>query len=276
MYPSVVGLLVSDFDETITQNDTLSVLIAICPRMSDDCRKDCPPPWSYFVELYFKERAEHIKRWGETNSERTLEDFYKLLKSLENVEERSMKRVEDFKCLVGVRSEELREQGKKIKKQPGAVDVIERYLVKNKPGSFYVISTNWSHDMLFGCLQEIDGIDEKIIISNDFVFEENCSTGKFKRKVLTALDKLEIFKQLTVPRDKISVYVGDSETDLPCMLAADIGIIMGNNVSLAQSCKKYGIEIIEGLQSAYPKNSISKKRLFRVKDWIEIGKSELF
>ncbi|CAG8438721.1 8722_t:CDS:2 [Ambispora leptoticha] len=272
MYPPV-GLLVSDFDETITLCDTLSTLIAKCPRMSDDCKHDCPPPWSYFVELYFKELKEHIKHWGESHPEKTLEDFYKLLKSLEKVEERSMKRVEDFKCLIGVHPEELWEQGKIIKKRPGAVDVIKRYL-ENNPCSFFVLSTNWSRDMLLGCLQEIDGINKKIIISNDLKFEEDSSTGGLTRKVLTAIDKLEIFKQFTVPQETISVYVGDSETDLP--LDADIGIIMGNNVSLTRSCNKYGIEIIEGLKSVSPKNSISNRKLFRVKDWIEIGESGLF
>ncbi|KAG9307763.1 hypothetical protein G9A89_023328 [Geosiphon pyriformis] len=279
MYPPV-GLLVVDFDDTITQHDALSLLIDTCPRMQDSCKNECPPPWSYFTELFFKERADHVQLWLKSHPHETIDDYFKLLGSIEKVEEKSIKRIEKYNCLSGVHVAQLIQQGSKIKKRPGTAEVLKRFLAKNSPGSLYVISANWSRDLILGCLQEVDGINRNVIMSNDLIFVESFSTGKLERKVLSALDKLEIFKSLTVPPGKLSVYVGDSENDLPCILAADIGIIMGNNVSLMRTCKKYGIEIIDGLsgkqliQVSEDKNALgSSKKLYRVQDWLEIKKS---
>ncbi|CAJ0842106.1 12641_t:CDS:2, partial [Entrophospora sp. SA101] len=66
-----------------------------------------------------------------------------------------------------------------------------------------------------------------------------------KCDVLSAIDKLKIFNNLEIPKNTLSAYIGDSETDLPCL--SNIGIIMGNNRSLTKTCEKFGIEINEGI-----------------------------
>src|SRR6185369_10738144 len=133
---------------------------------------ECPPPWSYFVELYFKERTEHIKSWRETHSVHTLEDYYLLLESLKLVELASMSRVEKYKCLSGVYINELIERGQTIKTRAGAIDALSKFVANNR--TLHIISTNWSRDMLFGCLQKVHGLTQKSIISNDLVFREGC------------------------------------------------------------------------------------------------------
>ncbi|RIB13945.1 HAD-like domain-containing protein [Gigaspora rosea] len=298
-YP--VGLLVSDFDETITQHDSICEIAKLaydkrerqgkCPLVdeklapNDNDAGGCPPPWSYFVEKYFRERKEHIKFWCEKQPERTLQDHYKLLESLREVEKKSLNRVEKYQCLNGIRCDELFERGERIPKRDGVTDVLKNYLPKCTNGNvsryFYILSTNWSRDMLLGSLKDLVGVKREHILSNDLVFDDtDRTTGKVKHHVLSALDKLSIFSKLEIPRGTISAYIGDSDTDLPCLLEANIGIIMGNNNTLSKYCAKFGIEIVEGLVGKIDTNDLitTKKRhykLFRVQSWKEISDSGL-
>ncbi|CAG8609321.1 13354_t:CDS:2 [Acaulospora morrowiae] len=290
-----VGLLVCDFDETITQCDSTCEIAKLayekrsrqgkCPRSDKNKSIDvCPRPWSHYVKSYFRERKEHIKRWHETNSNKSLQDHYEFLKTLGEVEMISMERVEGDNCLSGICSSELFEHGRMLKKRDGAAEVLKRYLPKHRGGNdsrhLYILSTNWSRDMLFGSLKDYVGIEKERIVSNDLIFDEaDTATGKLERNVLSAIDKLKIFKSLEIPKGTMSVYIGDSDTDLPCMLEADIGIIMGSNCALTETCEKFGIEVVDGLVGKINMKDFSSKKgcnkLFRVQEWKEILDSKL-
>lgn len=60
-----------------------------------------------------------------------------------------------------------------------------------------------------------------------------------------ALDKRAIVKQLasTTKAGAITVYVGDSVTDLGALLEADIGIVMGDNSTLQRVATAAGITV---------------------------------
>lgn len=65
------------------------------------------------------------------------------------------------------------------------------------------------------------------------------------RRVQTALDKRALMQRLQgeVAGRGCSVFVGDSITDLGAMLAADIGIVMGDNDALRRVAAAAGIAI---------------------------------
>ncbi|CAG8767706.1 1780_t:CDS:2, partial [Acaulospora colombiana] len=226
----------------------------------------------------------HIKRWLETHPNKSLQDHYELLKSLREVEEASIGRVERDKCLTGICSNELFEHGKKIQKRDGAVEVLKRYSPKykddNDPRYLYILSTNWSRDMLLGSLTDFVEIEKEHIISNDLIFDGDLANGRVERTVLSAFDKLKIFRSLEIPKGTVSVYIGDSDTDLPCMLEAHIGIIMGSNGKLTESCKKFEIVVVDGLVGKINMEDFSsmkkqRNQLFRVQEWKEIFDSRL-
>lgn len=264
MCSRLVDLLVCDFDETITQNDTICEIANLayekraetgkCPKppncptlFSNDSDEECPPPWLHFVELYFKEYKEHIKRWCEQHSENTLQDHFKMLESLKIVEIKSIDRIEKHGCLKGMCHNDLIEKGKLIKKRDDVLNVLKKFISKKQPQNcekfllrepnstdelkshiernLYIISTNWSKDLIFGSLFELaseNKFNKNSIFSNDLIFDNNCSVGKLNRKVLCALDKLEIFDQLNTSKSNLSVYIGDSNTDLPCLCEYNI------------------------------------------------------
>ena len=80
------------------------------------------------------------------------------------------------------------------------------------------------------------------------------------------------------------IYVGDSSTDLAGLLAADVGIIMGNSSSLIQIAKSWGVQIVplkhrseHGFESMImadrSETDSEKKILWQVDEWQEIDEA---
>src|SRR6202035_5020216 len=69
--------------------------------------------------------------------------------------------------------------------------------------------------------------------------------------ICTGHDKLKEMKTLisknAKPEDVVTVYIGDSNTDLPCLLHADIGIIIGDGKSIIETCKRVGVNVESGV-----------------------------
>lgn len=101
--------------------------------------------------------------------------------------------------------------------------------------------------------------------------------------IRTGPDKLREMKKAMQKnghsKNIITVYVGDSNTDLPCLLFADVGIIIGDGGSLIDTCKRVGIEVISGAslrQILYtPNERRDEKRLYHFHDWHAIAASGL-
>lgn len=100
------------------------------------------------------------------------------------------------------------------------------------------------------------------VSSNDLVYDENgVSTGEIAVKVSGSFGKYQRFLTLagaargtftsseSFPRP-MTIYVGDSVTDLLAMLDADVGILVGNSESFKEVASAFGIAI-RPLASAY-------------------------
>src|SRR5579859_2212113 len=82
---------------------------------------------------------------------------------------------------------------------------------------------------------------------------EGKGTGKITKsngdEIRNGLDKLREMKKVMQSHpteDAVTAYVGDSNTDLPCLLHADIGIIIGEAKSLRNTCERVGIRVENG------------------------------
>jgi phosphoserine phosphatase len=94
-------------------------------------------------------------------------------------------------------------------------------------------------------------------------------------------DKLGEMKQLLgdVSRD-ITVYAGDSNTDLPCLLYADVGIIIGHAKSLIETCRRVGIVVKYGtslkeIVQTKPLTKGPELILYQFDDWYGVIESGL-
>nr|CAG8433931.1 14550_t:CDS:2 [Entrophospora candida] len=160
--------------------------------------------------------------------------------------------------LQGIGNCELFNQGKeKIEIKEYAIEVLKGYLTKRRGEirrrddddeivvgrNFYILSTNWSPDLMLGCLNDLKGLLRKEdILSNNLIFDtdddddsnkERFTTGMMKCDVLSAIDKLKIFNNLETPKNTLSAYIGDSETDLPCLYFDDTIVVVDDIVDVA-------------------------------------------
>lgn len=128
------------------------------------------------------------------------------------------------------------------------------------------------------------------IQANELSFDGDVSTGKIIRNVETGLDKDRHFVQIldtlkkfpeelaeNVVEDVRSVYIGDSLTDLLCLLRADVGIVLGDSSTLRQV---YGRGLsplyLKALHEAQAKMKGDKKLgnssglVYMVSSWYEV------
>jgi thiamine phosphate phosphatase / amino-HMP aminohydrolase len=96
--------------------------------------------------------------------------------------------------------------------------------------------------------------------------------------ICTGHDKLREMKKIIEKRTKLgvvlTVYVGDSNTDLPCLLHADIGILIGDGRSVLETCERLGIWVESGrsMKDMSRKARADKKEqiLYHFENWHSI------
>ncbi|KAF9202583.1 hypothetical protein CPC16_003214 [Podila verticillata] len=80
------------------------------------------------------------------------------------------------------------------------------------------------------------------------------SNGKVQVRCLTGTDKLHAFQKIQrdyavkhdlALTDTKWAYLGDSSTDLGCLVEADVGIIVGTSKSLLAECERSGVKVID-------------------------------
>ncbi|KAG0297137.1 hypothetical protein BGZ98_000689 [Dissophora globulifera] len=83
---------------------------------------------------------------------------------------------------------------------------------------------------------------------------EPLTYGEVKVHCLTGTDKLRAFRKMQrdyaakhslALSDTKWAYLGDSVTDLGCLVEADVGIIIGENSSLLGECERSGIQVVD-------------------------------
>jgi len=131
------------------------------------------------------------------------------------------------------------------------------------------------------------------VSSNDLVFDESgVSTGEIAMKVSGSFGKHQHFIKLAAAAREavdgpekssrsITVYVGDSVTDLLAMLDADVGIVVGDSDTFEKVARAFGIPI-RPLASAYEAlhengevldqgvPDPARQCVYRVSQWAEI------
>lgn len=265
-------VVILDWDETITESDTMGTLA----QAVKDSGK-----WQHFVDAYTTDLETHEKFYG---ARTCLEDQYGYLASLSAVEMTSIGRIESAKYFEGVSSQDLESAARKVTIRGGFVDFCGT-LASEFGVKFEILSVNWSEEFIRYALQNVVDSSQWIVKANNLEFGQDglCTGSVSKNKqdgIRTAIDKVEYLrirlKQLH-EKDGCLVYIGDSNTDLPCLLEADFGIIMGENSSLNETCNKYEIVVvpIEKVEKDQPEGKQTKKKLYRAKGWTDFPMQSL-
>lgn len=204
-------LVVVDFDETITCKDTIALLAQFAYSRKPQSEL---PPWSHFTNAYMSDYQKHKQQWHKKLDNITkIEEKIAQLSSLKNVELASIDRISNAGVFAGLRRAEIQDGAKaEVQIRDQALNVLQ-----SVSENLYILSVNWSKDWIIGALDPLQ-IKPSAVLSNDLEFENQVSTGKIIPNITTASDKLAIFQDLVKSnKPSYSLYIGDSETDLPCL-----------------------------------------------------------
>ncbi|KAF3044661.1 hypothetical protein E8E12_008051 [Didymella heteroderae] len=226
-----------DWDGTITRRDTLDALVSIAASAKPD--SPVLEEWKRVSEAYMSDYTGALERLAPGGKlPRTLEEERKLLHALKSVEQASLDRVSASGIFAGLTQKLLEE---------GASNVINSKMVEIRNGfagflqskqtryhdTLGLLSVNWSRHFISSCLEAaVAPIDKDSIYANelDGIDRNRTSKGKISPEgdsdmaIISSSDKLEYMIRLQKQDNRPIVYVGDSWTDIECLLGANLGI----------------------------------------------------
>ncbi|KAK5072109.1 hypothetical protein LTS08_000795 [Lithohypha guttulata] len=307
--------LILDFDGTLTKKDTMHIVAeAGYSRQRKLHRMPPPQPWNEIVEAYMADFQKHSDSYTPKVSERTsIAQEVAWLNSLELIEKASIARAlqagifEDVRCsdISKVVQAALKED--RVQLRNGWRELCSSVWHRNRQcrstgGSLSVLSVNWSTsfiqqvlDVSMQATSPEQGAHDSTWLSNLRIYanelpsivQETTDTRSEKiehQEIRTSGDKVKVLRDIA-SRSKdhqglsnaLVLYVGDSSTDLECLLAADIGIcirdqpIGSGQKDLANVCSRLGIDV-QSLDAQVALRSKDKEYpvLFCARDFPEI------
>ncbi|CAA9962196.1 haloacid dehalogenase hydrolase protein [Pyrenophora teres f. maculata] len=248
---------VVDWDGTITQKDTLDTLVGIAAST-----KPALPTlhhWQRLSKAYMDEYTATLERLVPNGAlPNTVHQEKQLLKQLKDVEAHSLSRVSSSAIFAGLTSHVI---------ETGAQQAITSHHVQLRHGfssflqsiqsqahhSFTILSVNWSRHFIRSCLEaSASTVPSHAILANelDNLCSDEPSTGQIVPTnnvdgdlIMSSGDKLERMQAIKGQK----VYIGDSWTDIECLIAADFGICMRDDPmgtsqkQLAHALERLGI-----------------------------------
>lgn len=201
-------------------------------------------PWSHFVDVYM---AKHDSFISSTSKPTSLEEELAYQQALVPVERSSWDEMVRVKLFDGVRTENLTNQAQSANVFPHGVQFIKRAVDKGIP--VYILSVNWTSKIMKEILRKHGVCPSKVhFITNELETVDDVLTGDAQGGVHTGSDKLHQFMQIKRKYpDKKVYYIGDSASDLLCILEADCGIAFGDGSALSK-LQQYEIPYDEGSQ----------------------------
>lgn len=259
-----------DWDGTITRHDTLDALVSIAA--SSKPNSPILDEWNRVSKAYMADYTAAMKKLAPGgNLPQTIQAETNLLQALKSVEQASLDRVSASEIFAGL-TRTLTEDGAKNLISSGKVELRRGFtqflqLVQSRDHDCLdLLSVNWSRFFINACLKAGGAdINPKTVYANelDGIESDSTSTGKIspdedaRMKILSSGDKLDYMMRLRKQDREVRnvgldastpiVYVGDSWTDIECLLDADLGICirdepMGSSqTKLAERLQSLGI-----------------------------------
>lgn len=249
---------VTDFDDTVTAGDTLGLLAETAYSIKPGFK----PEWNDFGRAYMADYAGYKKTFGATD---TLQKRLEFLRGLESIEMDSVHRVEKSDLYKNVTPDGIKKQAAKVEAKNGWWNLAKRLQKEKVP--IHIVSVNWS-DVFIRETFALENVELASVQANTIYMDSlGMGTGKLSSAenpgLRTSQDKLVAFRKITQNSpDSVSIYCGDSSTDLAALLEADIGLVIGNEAT-AEMIEGYGIEVKREATNI-------SKGLYYFDDWTEI------
>lgn len=221
---------VLDWDGTLTKRDTLNALVHIAAATK--AHDPVLNRWKSVVDAYMEDYTSTLETLAPNGSlPEEVEQERQLLENMRAVELRSLSRVCDAHIFAGVTREAIEAGAKKaiengdVALRSGVVDFIKK--VQDNGDQVHILSVNWSRHFIHSCLAASSiPFNPSRIHANGLqgIDDGTPSTGLISGKIVGSGDKLRMLQRWRSEGSVPIVYVGDSWTDIECLLIADIGI----------------------------------------------------
>ena len=236
-YP--IDKLITDFDETISERDTISTLVHTAADNRVHEKEEFLAAWQEMVQWFLTRYHGVCDAWQ--NHRHSLVDF---LKSFEELETVSIQRVIAKGFLEGLTKEGLRTVGRNVTKKAGVDRVLSA--MRSEGVEVEILSANWSKALIQGATA---GLHDQIITNSLQYDVAGRSTGNIHLSVVSARDKLRKFRERKKnppnPDEvgnggvKRTLYIGDSISDFLAILDADLGVLIGQNPTAMQTIERF-------------------------------------
>lgn len=309
--------VIFDFDETITEEDTIELLAKAACKINHQ-HHDWPcPDWQVLYYDYEDDLDDFDKFYPWSHNVRTHAQLeLKYLERRNIVEDESCKRVSESKLFKNFTPQQIREAAElyletgELELRNGLRELVDAVQAR-KDSKIGIVSVNWSKEFIWDVM-DISGFG-KIPTMANMIDPTNGSIegtdGYITPSQRLPLGKDDVIARMRGPADKLgamnalvrsglnadnhgfegthhtTVYIGDSMTDLECLLSVDVPIIIIKNSHLMEDLiwmRIFPIHI-----SAYERHKPfptgwpqplgdSNKEMYWAQDFSEIAKSELF
>lgn len=275
----IVKVLAFDFDKTCTKRMILDIYEAREDYQNEvGLRKILDEEWQRLEQFYLAISAEILgpmlndtKAMSPQFDKAGLRNFLKEVQVIDTV---ATDEVIKSNILRGITAAGIGDFAEKVELMADLLNVLKTWKVLDLP--FHVISLNFSKKLILGALNRA-GTLPLHVHSNELEFKNGICTGSMDKKFLSAFDKEVQLVKIVQNTDKecgVSIYIGDSFTDLLALLEADIGLVIGDSNTLHNVCNNFGIHVVPLRYWNYArlseKNAESQPVLFSVKSWVEI------
>lgn len=278
-------LLFLDFDGTITTCDTTSL---IAP--SDDELAVAHPTFSEIGEQYASDAASFRQAFGTIT---TREDLLRYIHAMGEFEHRCMDAIQARELFRGTTHAQRQRRVPQVLFQRGWVAMSEWITAAARRGVLetHIVSVSWSSRFVCDSLAFVRGMSgqEDVLTAlglagvhanePDIDAATGRGTGRLHAPpswpsiLASASDKLGLCQSIAArTRGAWTVYVGDSLTDWPCLLWADVGVVMGTSPTLWDALRQVGWDTVLVTPDVWlrlPREQRRRRRV-HVSSWNEV------
>ncbi|ANZ73295.1 BA75_01416T0 [Komagataella pastoris] len=254
--------VILDWDETVTDRDSLDLIFRIAFRV----KPEFPYKLNHFVGVYkdrYRDYVEHEVKGSVYETRDTVEREIQYQQGMKPVELSSVNEARRLGLFEGIHREKFvnyeqtlgQSSDQLLPLKPGVIELL-KMLYRRVP--ITILSVNWTSLMMKQRLKEF-GFDEDKkwlhFLVNELVFDEHCiSTGNTtgeEEDIRTGYDKMIKTRRIIkdCPRGKHFVYFGDSSTDVLAMIETGNAIALGTGARDQLTRMGFKVEGLEGEES---------------------------
>ncbi len=271
-----IKVLAFDFDKTCTTKAILDIYRAREDYDPNNSKDMLDQKWEKILQFYSSIMEPILKPLNDLRpmAPRFDEDGLRcFLTKVGNGDEQAIDELISSQLLQGITTKRLFDFAQIVELMPNLLTVLENLKVLHLP--LHVISLNFSEKLIQYVLNK-QGTLPIEIHTNKLEFENGTSTGIMDKKFVTAFDKELQLQNIIENADNssgVTIYIGDSFTDLLALLKADVGLIIGQSKSMLKVCNDFGIHVVPLDEWSYETFSNEESKvLFSINTWDDIQK----